>query len=84
MVHNSLAVLLPSRLPQWLPSHPALRWLVSSAADEGHYQFTPLALLLSAAASVPAGGLVPRLAYARTKEESLQEAIEHQTAQSPA
>jgi sodium transport system permease protein len=83
MVHNSLALLVPKLLPTWLASHPTLSWLVVSS-EPGEYQFTPLALVLSAAVT----GLVlvwfKRLAYARTKEESLQEAIEHQTAQSPA
>jgi sodium transport system permease protein len=83
MVHNSLAVLMPRQLPTWLAEHPGLSWLVSSA-EGGQCQFTPWALLLSAAASALILVWFQRLAYSRTKEESLQEAIEHHTARSPA
>ena len=83
VVHNSLAVLVPQQIPAWLPSHPGLTWVVSSA-EEGQCQFTPLSLVLSAALSIAILVWLGRLPYARTKEESLQEAIEHQTAQSPA
>ena len=83
LVHNSLAVLVPQQIPAWLPSHPGLSWVVSSA-EEGQCQFTLLSLVLSAALSTAILVWLGRLPYARTKEESLQEAIEHQTAQSPA
>jgi sodium transport system permease protein len=78
MVHNGLGVLVPRQLPLWLADHPALRWLVHSTAPDD-YHFTPLALLLSAAASGLLLVWFQRLAYARTEEESLQEAISQQT-----
>jgi hypothetical protein len=79
MVHNGLGVLVPRQMPEWLAGHPALRWLVVSVGP-GDYHFTPLALLLSAAASVLLVVWFQRLAYARTDEETLQEAIQHQVA----
>jgi len=79
MVHNGLGVLLPRQVPQWLADHPALGWLVKSA-EQGDYHFTPLALVLSAAASGLLIVWFQRLAYARTEEETLQEAIQHQVA----
>ncbi|HEX4144775.1 MAG TPA: ABC transporter permease subunit/CPBP intramembrane protease [Pirellulales bacterium] len=79
MVHNGLGLLVPMKMPQWLAAHPALAWLVKSG-EQGDYHFTPLALLLSAAASGLLIAWFQRLAYARTEEESLQEAIEHQAA----
>ena len=83
LVHNSLAVLVPQQIPAWLPAHPGISWVVASA-EGGQCQFTPLSLVLSAALSIGILVWLGRLPYARTKEESLQEAIEHQTAQSPA
>jgi sodium transport system permease protein len=81
MVHNSLGVLLPKQLPLWLADHPALGWMIKSTGP-GDYRFTALSLVLSAVASGLLVAWFQRLAYARTKEESLQEAIEQQTAQS--
>jgi sodium transport system permease protein len=81
MAHNSLALALPQKLPDWLVDHPSLHWLVASATAED-LNFTPLAFLLSAAASGLLIYWFQRLNYDRTKEESLQEAIEHQAAPS--
>jgi sodium transport system permease protein len=79
MVHNGLGVLVPRQMPHWLANHPALHWLVKSA-EAGDYHFTPLALLLSAVASGLLVVWFQRLAYARTEEETLQEAIQQQVA----
>lgn len=81
MVHNTLGVLLPKQLPLWLADHPALGWLIHSNGPDD-YRFTALSLVLSVVASGLLVAWFQRLAYSRTKEESLQEAIEQQTAQS--
>ena len=79
MVHNSLGLLLPRSLPQWLADHPALHWLVGSPRPAMIISLRWHSLL-SAAASGLLIAWFQRLAYARTDEETLQEAIQQQVA----
>jgi sodium transport system permease protein len=78
-IHNSMAVLVQRVLgaagerPQWLG------WIVRDVDAEGAlYQWPVIAL--SVAGSVAILYWFHRLPYARTPEESLQEAIDHQSA----
>jgi sodium transport system permease protein len=79
IVHNSLAVLVAQITPALADQRHWLHWLMRDAADEGPLYRWPVVV-----ASLLASGLVlawfQRLPYARTAEESLQEAIEHQSA----
>ncbi len=78
-LHNSMAVLVQRALaalkerPEWVD------WILRDAAAEGNLYRWPV-VVLSAAASAAILYWFHRLPYARTPEESLQEAIDHQSA----
>jgi sodium transport system permease protein len=78
-IHNSMAVLVQrvlgavSERPQWLT------WIVRDVDAEGAlYQWPVIALSMAASAAILYW--FHQLPYARTPEESLQEAIDHQSA----
>jgi sodium transport system permease protein len=78
-IHNSMAVLVQRGLkaletrPEWLD------WLIHDADTEGPLYRWPM-LVASAAVTAAILYWFHRLPYARTPEESLQEAIDHQSA----
>jgi sodium transport system permease protein len=78
VVHNSMAVLV-QKLVGAAGEQPWLGWLVRDASAQGQLYHWPVVI-----ASVLAGAGIlywfHRLPYARTPEERLQEAIEHQSA----
>ncbi len=78
-IHNSMAVIVQRVLgaleerPEWLD------WILRDASAEGNLYRWPT-IALSAAVSVAILYWFHRLPYARTPEESMQEAIDHQSA----
>jgi sodium transport system permease protein len=79
VVHNSMAVVVQKVLTSTGEKAYWVSWLVRDGSAEGQLYHWPVVV-----ASVLAGGGIlywfHRLPYARTAEESLQEAIEHQSA----
>jgi sodium transport system permease protein len=74
--HNSLALLSSQIDSDMLDRHPAFRWAVSSTAADGtmyHWSVVLGAAILMAALLV----WFSKLPYAKSSEESLQEAIDH-------
>ncbi len=79
-VHNALGVLLKPAGEALADKNHWLHWLMRDSVDGGPlYHWGVIALGLAASAAILYW--FHRLPYARTPEESLQEAIEHQTAQ---
>ena len=80
MVHNSLGVLTHEYLPAWIGQHPVGRWIAEVGPEKDIVFSWPAVVVCSVA-----GGLLlywfQRLSYARTSEETLQEAIDQQAAQ---
>jgi sodium transport system permease protein len=79
IAHNSLALLVKQVTPRLADEGHWLHWLVRDATAEGQLYRWPVI-----ACSLVAGAVIlvwfHRLPYARTAEESLQEAIDHQSA----
>ena len=79
-VHNALGVLLKPAGEALADKNHWLHWLMRDATDGGPlYHWGVIAAGLAAGAAILYW--FHRLPYARTPEESLQEAIKHQTAQ---
>ncbi len=79
IVHNSLALLLKQITPALAQEGHWLHWLFRDVSDEGqlyHWPVVGCSLLASIAILI----WFHKLPYARTPEESLQEAIDHQSA----
>jgi sodium transport system permease protein len=79
VVHNSLALLLKQVTPALAQEDHWLHWLIRDVSDEGqlyHWPVVACGLLASVAILI----WFHKLPYARTPEESLQEAIDHQSA----
>jgi sodium transport system permease protein len=80
VVHNSMGLLIKQLTPSLAQEDHWLHWLVRKTTDEGQLYHWPVVLF-----SVAASGAIlfwfQRLPYARTAEESLQEAIDHQSPQ---
>jgi sodium transport system permease protein len=79
VAHNSMAVLVHKVVAAADNQMPWLGWLVRDTSDAGQLYHWPV---IAASALAGAGILYwfHRLPYARTPEESLQEAIDHQSA----
>jgi sodium transport system permease protein len=79
LVHNSLTLATGHLTPEVVNRRPILAWLTRPAAEGYSYSWSAVALGLLIATVV----LVwfRRLPYAKTSEETLQEAIDHQRAQ---
>ncbi len=78
VVHNSMGLLIKQVTPALAQEDHWLHWLMRNVSDEGQLYHWPVVLC-----SVAASGAIlfwfQRLPYARTPEESLQEAIDHQS-----
>ena len=80
IVHNSMALIVQRITPAAGDEHSWLLWLMHDASEQGHlYQWPVVAA--SVLASVAILLWFHRLPYVRTPEETLREAIEHQSAQ---
>ncbi len=79
IVHNSMALVVQQFATSAGKDHPWLLWLMRDGFEDGQLYHWPVVV-----ASVLAGGAIlywfHRLPYSRTSEESLHEAIEHQSA----
>ncbi len=79
IVHNSLGLLIHHASPQLADGNHWLHWLLRDAnADGPMYQWPVIAGSVLASLAIMAW--FHRLPYSHTPEESLQEAIEHQSA----
>jgi sodium transport system permease protein len=76
MAHNALGLLSGQLKPELLDRSPALSWLVRDPAGEGPLYHWPV-IALGAALGLAILLWFRRLPHARTREEALQEAIEH-------
>lgn len=77
LVHNSLMLLGASLSPKELGSNPLPEWLARDV--DGGYAFTWTAVVLGSALSLAILAWFRSLPYARTSEETLQDALEHQS-----
>ena len=78
MTHNSLTILAATFNPKDLGRNPFPEWFAQTSA-EGAYAFGWPAVALGAAASLALLFWFRSLPYARTAEEALQDALEHQS-----
>jgi len=79
IIHNSMALLVQQFAPALRTEHAWLGWLMHDASDEGSLYAWPVV----AVSLIVSGALLywfHKLPYAHSPEESLQEAIEHQSA----
>jgi len=78
-VYNSLTLLMATTIPEWADQHPAFRWLYSTGPEGLMYNLPVLLAggLLAAAALM----WFRSLPSESSPEESLQDALDHQTAQ---
>ena len=76
MVHNSLGVLSQVVVPRWFGGS----W-IATVGEHGEMRYSWTVILLGIAASAVLLYWFQRLSYARTSEETLQEAIDQQAAQ---
>lgn len=79
VIHNSMALLVQQFAPALRTEHAWLSWLMHDAAEQGQLYAWPVV----AVSLTVSGALLywfHKLPYAHTPEESLQEAIEHQSA----
>jgi sodium transport system permease protein len=79
LVHNSLTVLAGSLSPKELGYNPFPAWF-ALPLEGGGYEFGWPAVALGAALSLGLLAWFRSLPYARTAEETLQDALEHQSA----
>jgi sodium transport system permease protein len=79
VVHNSLALFVGQLKPYLEDDQHWLHWLMRGVSEEGQLYHWPV-VIGSLLAAVAILSWFHRLPYARTAEESLQEAIEHQSA----
>jgi sodium transport system permease protein len=79
IVNNALALLVSQVTPALADERHWLHWLMRSASDEGQLYHWPV-VVFSLLAATAILAWFHRLPYARTPEETLQEAIEHQPA----
>ncbi|MBI3839329.1 MAG: CPBP family intramembrane metalloprotease [Planctomycetia bacterium] len=80
VVHNSMGLLIKQVAPTLGQEDHWLHWLMRNASDEGQLYHWPV-VLCGLAASIAILLWFQRLPYARTPEESLQEAIDQQSPQ---
>jgi sodium transport system permease protein len=78
VVHNSLALVIKQATPALNDPQHWLHWLMRDATAEGQLYHWPV-VALSLVGSVLILAWFHRLPYARTPEERLQEAIDHQS-----
>jgi sodium transport system permease protein len=79
VIHNSMALLVQQFAPALRTEHAWLSWLMHDASEQGQLYAWPVV----AVSLTVSGALLywfHKLPYAHTPEESLQEAIEHQSA----
>jgi sodium transport system permease protein len=79
VIHNSMALLVQQFAPALRTEHAWLSWLILDPSEQGPLYAWPVvavSLIVSAALLY----WFHKLPYAHTPEESLQEAIEHQSA----
>ncbi len=80
MAHNSLTLVVARVAPQMAQGDHWLKWIIRDASDEGQLYHWPIVVI-----SVAVSGIIlawfHKLPYPRTPEESLQEAIDHQSGQ---
>ncbi len=79
LVHNSLGVLVPQWLPAWAKTHSWSHWVVRDLTSEGTLYQWPI-VIASVVASAAILAYFHSLPYVRSPEESLHEAIEHESA----
>jgi sodium transport system permease protein len=79
IAHNSLAIGIGQFKPALDDDRHWLHWLMRGAAEEGQLYHWPV-VIGSLLAAIAILAWFQRLPYARTEEETLQEAIEHQSA----
>jgi len=80
IVHNSMALIVSRLTPLLSDRDHWLHWLIKDAEGDSSFFQWPI-ILLSLLASGAILYWFHKLPYARTAEESLQEAIDHQSAQ---
>ncbi len=78
LVHNSLTVLSAALSPKELGRNPLPTWLARQV--DGAYEFSWPAVAIGAALSIAILAWFRSRPYARTAEEALQDALEHQSA----
>jgi sodium transport system permease protein len=78
IVHNSMALIVQQVAPALSDKQHWLHWLMRDAGDDGQLYRWPV-VVCSLLASAVILVWFHKLPYARTPEESLQEAIEHQS-----
>ncbi len=81
-VHNSLSLVLAFSVPAWIERYPNLRVVFPEGESGTIYHWSVIAIGL-----VLACGILrwfQQLSYEQTAEESLQQALDHQTASLPA
>lgn len=79
IIHNSMALLVQQFAPALRTEHAWLGWLIHDASEQGSLYAWPVV----AVSLIVSGALLywfHKLPYAHSPEESLQEAIEHQSA----
>ena len=77
LVHNSLTVLSAALSPKELGRNPLPNWLARQV--DGAYEFSWPAVAIGAALSIAILAWFRSRPYARTAEEALQDALEHQS-----
>jgi sodium transport system permease protein len=77
LIHNSLTVLSGALSPKELGYNPLPEWF--AGAVDGAYEFSWAATAIGAALSIAILAWFRNRPYARTAEEALQDALEHQS-----